>query len=92
MLHRFILDQPAHALNYLQRLLKIYEKESLDISLDANVATMLNNISLYFMNIHKSTDVLDYLQRLLKIKEKVSLDINSDVSVAMTLKRHRPVF
>ena len=79
------LDQPADALDYLQRSLKIKEKASLDIDSDVNVAMRLSNIGLCFMDMHKLDDALDYLQRSLKIKEKASLDIGSDVNVAMTL-------
>ena len=79
------LHQPADALNYLQQLLKIYEKTSLDIGSDVNVARTLNNIGKCFMDMHKPADALDYLQRSLKINEIASLDIGSDVSVATTL-------
>ena len=79
------LDQPDDALDYLQRLLKIYEKASLDIGSDVNVASTLNNIASCFMNMHKPADALDYLQQSMKIYEKASLDIGSDVNLAMTL-------
>ena len=63
----------------LQRSLKIYEKTSLDIGSDMNVATTLNNIGMCL------ADGLDYLQQPLKIYEKTSLDIASDQDVADTL-------
>ena len=79
------LQKPDDALNYLQQLLKIKEKASLDIGSDTNVASTLNNIGNCFINMHKPAYALDYLQRSLKIYEKTSLDIGSDTNVAMTL-------
>ena len=79
------LQKPADALNYLQQSLEIYKKASLDMTLDTNVATTLNNIGNCFMDMHKPADALDYSQQSLKIWEKASLDIASDTNVAMTL-------
>ena len=76
------LHQPADALDYLQQLLKINEKISLDIGSDVSVARTLNSIGLCFMDMHKPADALDYLQRSLKIHQQASLDIGLDVSVA----------
>ena len=79
------LHQPADALDYLQRLLKIKQKASFDIVSDVNVAATLNNIGLCFRDMHNPADALDYLQRSLKTYEKASLHIGLDVNVAKTL-------
>ena len=92
------LDQTADALDYLQRLLKIHEKKSLDIGLDENVAVTLNNIGSCYMNMQKPADALNYLEKSLKINQNASPDISSDENVAMTLnnigscymKMHKP--
>ena len=72
--------------------MKINEIASLDIRSDVNVATMLYNIGLCFMDMHKPADALNYLQRSLKINEIASLDIGSDVNVARTLNNKSMCF
>ena len=93
------LNQPADAFNYLQRILKIYQKVSIDIGSDENVAMTLNNIGTCFMNMNKSADALNCQQQTLKIFQKALLDINADANVATALnnigscfmKMHKPV-
>ena len=92
------LNKPTDALGYLHRVLKIYEKTSLDFDSNMIVAMTLNNIGNCYMDMHKPDDGLDYLQRSLKIKKNASLDIGSDTNVAITLnnigicleKMHKP--
>ena len=49
-------------MNYLQRSIKIYEKASHEIALNSKVAKTLNNLGLYFMDMHKQTDAVNYPQ------------------------------
>ena len=79
------LQKPAEALDYLKKLLEIYEKESLDIASNKNVANTLNNIGMCFLELHKPAEALNYLQRSQKIFEKASLDITSDINLAVLL-------
>ena len=79
------LQKPADALDYLQRLLKIYKKSSLDIGLDTNVAITLYYIGNCFRIMHKPSDALDYLKQSLNIYKEKSLNIASDTDVAMAL-------
>ena len=80
------LNEPAEALNYLQRAHKVEENLSWDVEGNRWIAAnTLNNIGLCHIGLHNYDEALTNLNRSLEIKQNTILNVDADRSVATTL-------
>ena len=80
------LNEPAEALDYLQRALEIEENLSNDDEKDCwNVANTLHNICLCHKGLRNYDEALTNLNRALEIKQNTTLNADADRDVANTL-------
>ena len=72
------------ALEFYKQLLDIYERKSIDISRDYDVAYANHQIAFCLLDLKKPAEALSYSRRALEIQKKLSRNVGRDLDVAET--------
>ena len=79
------MNQTTEALEYYNRVLKIFEQATLNADIDTSLAHTLHGIGRCLSKMKRPTEALEYYNRALKITEHATLDADIDTSLATTL-------